>query len=559
MATDGGASGLPANSGASLLVDCLERHAVDHVFGIPGAKIDPVFDVLAERGPKLTVCRHEQNAAFICAAIGRISGKPGVCIVTSGPGVSNLTTGLLTATTEGDPVVALGGAVPRAVRLKATHQAVDAVSLLSPVTRYCAEVDVAEAMPEIVASAFRAANTPKPGASFIALPQDVLAAPTDTVAIDPFQSPRTGGANTDAIAEAVRLLEGAKFPVVIVGQRGGTPEAVSALRGLLSDTPMTVVGTYEGAGAISRDLLPCWLGRIGLFRNQPSDRALAAADVILTVGFGPVEYDPWIWNRSGAKLIHLDDQASDIDASYRPTVELVGDIGSSLNALKERLGKVVGPADLPLFAELKTELRAMVADGAAHGGTPVHPLRFVAELRDMIGDDVTVCCDIGSHYIWMARHFFSHEPRRLLFSNGQQTLGVALPWAIGASVARPGEKVVSISGDGGFLFSAMELETAVRMRADIVHVVWRDGSYDMVRIQQMMKYGRESGVRFNSPDIVRFAESFGALGLSIQTPDDIRPVMKRALETPGPVLVDVPIDYSDNDALCRAVDPDRAN
>ena len=483
---------LPDNSGAALLVDCLERHGVDHLFAIPGAKIDPVFDVLAARGTKLTVCRHEQNAAFICAAIGRITGRPGVCIVTSGPGVSNLTTGLLTASTEGDPVVALGGAVPRSVRLKRTHQSLDAVALLSSVTRYCAEVEVAEAMPEIVAGAFRAAVTPRPGATFISLPQDVLSAPTAVGPIDPLRSTLRGPAHEAAVAEAARLIEGAALAVVFIGQGGGAPDAAMALRRLLRRTPLAAVGSYEGAGAISRDLLNCWVGRVGLFRNQPGDRLLEAADVIVTIGFDPVEYDPGAWNIGKASLIHIDSREADIDSCYRPTIELVGDVAATLDALAGQLSAPKGPADLPLVATLKDEIDALLASASSHDAAPIHPLRFVSELRALIGDDVTVCCDIGSNYIWMARYFFAHEPRRLLFSNGQQTLGVALPWAIGASVARPGEKVISLSGDGGFLFSAMELETAVRMKADIVHIVWRDGSYDMVRIQQMMKYGRES-------------------------------------------------------------------
>lgn len=550
---------LPDNSGAALFVDCLERHAVDHVFAIPGAKIDPVFEVLAARGKRITVCRHEQNAAFICAAIGRITERPGVCIVTSGPGVSNLATGLLTATTEGDPVVAIGGAVPRAHRLKRTHQSMDSVALLSPVTRYCAEVEVADAMPEIVADAFRASVTPRSGASFISLPQDVLASATDTQAIDPLKSPHRGAAPAEDIEAVARLLEGAALPVIIVGHRGGAPAAAMALRRLLRRTPMAVVGTYEGAGAISRDLLASWVGRIGLFRNQPGDKLLASADVIVTIGYDPIEYDPWIWNNGTARLVHIDVRQSDVDAAYRPAFELIGYLPATLDALGAALGPVKGPGSVKLIDDMRDELAAILGMTPTRRAGVVHPMDFMRELRAMIGDDVTVCCDIGSHYIWMARNFFAHEPRRLLFSNGQQTLGVALPWAIGATVARPGEKAISISGDGGFLFSAMELETAVRMKADIIHFVWRDGSYDMVRIQQLMKYGRESGVHFGSPDIVGFAESFGATGLRIDSPEEIRPVIRKALETPGPVLVDVPIDYADNEALCQTIDPRRVN
>jgi acetolactate synthase-1/2/3 large subunit len=191
--------------------------------------------------------------------------------------------------------------------------------------------------------------------------------------------------------------------------------------------------------------------------------------------------------------------------------------------------------------------------GAEKSGFPLHPLRVIYELRKLIGDDVTVICDVGSLYVWMARYFNSYEPRRLLFSNGQQTLGVALPWAIAATLARPGEKVISMSGDGGFLFSAMELETAVREKCSFVHLVWRDGSYDMVKIQQKLKYGRSFGVEFGQVDIVKFGEAFGAAGLRISNADEIAPVLSRALSLPGPVIVDVPIDYRDNQSLCGAM------
>jgi acetolactate synthase-1/2/3 large subunit len=194
--------------------------------------------------------------------------------------------------------------------------------------------------------------------------------------------------------------------------------------------------------------------------------------------------------------------------------------------------------------------------GAKQSGFPVHPLRLIYELRNLIGDDVTVLCDVGSIYVWMARYFSSHEPRRLLFSNGQQTLGVALPWAIATTFARPGEKVISMSGDGGFLFSAMELETAVREKCNFVHLVWRDGSYDMVKVQQQLKYGRAFGVEFGNVDIVKFVESFGATGLRINGADEIAPVLSKALSLTGPVIVDIPVDYRDNQGLFEAVNED---
>lgn len=549
-----------SRTGATLLARSLEAQGVTHAFGVPGAKIDALFDALVDSPIEMVVCRHEQNACFIGQAMGRITGRPGLAIATSGPGVTNLATGLLTATGDGDPLVGIGGAVARAQRLKRTHQSLDNVSVFRPLAKYSAEVQDADDLSEAVANAFRAAATPRAGGAFLSVPQDVLGQATDVPVIGPTGPILPGPAAAEAVAEAARLIDAAAFPVLFIGLNGSRPAPAAAIRRLLQRFPLATVCTYEGAGVISRELLDCFVGRVGLFLNQPGDRLLATADLVLAIGFDPVEYDPRIWNRGGSRqILHVDYAGADIDSFYDPSVELVGDIAATLDALCARLQRPKCIADLPAAAPLRQELFAQIGQGAGHGGSPVHPLRLIHELRAMLGDDVTIACDVGSHYIWMARYFLTFEPHRLLFSNGQQTLGVALPWAIGACLARPGEKVVSISGDGGFLFSAVELETAVRLKTPFVHLVWRDGSYDMVRIQQMMKYGRESAVRFGSPDLVGFAESFGATGLRIRSADEIVPVLKQALEVPGPVLVDVPIDYSDNEALCRAMDPARAN
>jgi acetolactate synthase-1/2/3 large subunit len=529
----------------------LEAHGVQHIFGIPGAKIDSVFDVLADHGPQLVVCRHEQNAAFMAGAVGRMTGQPGVCLATSGPGSSNLVTGLATATSEGDPVVALAGAVTRAELLKQTHQSMDTVSLFRPVTKFSAEIDAPETIPEVVANAFRAATAPRPGAAFLSLPKDVLSDAATVPVIPALREARFGPAASDALAEAAALIRKASRPVILAGMTASRPDAVAALRRLLKLHALPVVNTFEGAGVVSRDLIDCFHGRVGLFRNQPGDRLLAEADLVITIGYDPIEYDPNFWNvtRSGP-VIHIDAVRADVDRYYQPAVELLGDIAATLDAL----GGLMAPAyrlEADDFSRrLRQELADIRASGLQKNGSPVHPLRLVRELRQFLDDSVTVICDVGSIYIWMARYFECFEPRRLLFSNGQQTLGVALPWAIAATLVRPGEKVVSMSGDGGFLFSAMELETAVRFKCPFVHLVWRDGSYDMVKIQQQMKYGRESGVALGSPDIVTFAQSFGAHGFRIQHPDEIVPTMRRAMELAGPVLIDVPIDYRDNPALC---------
>lgn len=539
---------LVKNRGAELVVDCLVEQGVTHVFGIPGAKIDAVFDALQDKGPEIIVARHEQNAAFMAQAVGRLTGKPGVVLVTSGPGASNLATGLLTANTEGDPVVALAGNVIRADRLKRTHQSLDNAALFQPITKYSVEVQDVKNIPEAVTNAFRIASAGQAGAAFVSFPQDVVNEVTNTKNVRAVAAPKLGPAADDAISAAIAKIQTAKLPVVLVGMKGGRPEAIKAVRKLLKKVQLPFVETYQAAGTLSRDLEFQYFGRIGLFRNQPGDLLLEQADVVLTIGYDPIEYDPKFWNVNGDRtIIHLDEIIADIDHAYQPDLELIGDIPSTINHIEHDAVKVeFAEREQKILSDLKQYMHEGEQVPADWKSDRAHPLEIVKELRNAVDDHVTVTCDIGSHAIWMSRYFRSYEPLTLMISNGMQTLGVALPWAIGASLVKPGEKVVSVSGDGGFLFSAMELETAVRLKAPIVHIVWNDSTYDMVAFQQLKKYNRTSAVDFGNIDIVKYAESFGATGLRVESPDQLADVLRQGMNAEGPVIIDVPVDYSDN-------------
>lgn len=539
---------LVKNRGAELVVDCLVEQGVTHVFGIPGAKIDAVFDALQDKGPEIIVARHEQNAAFMAQAVGRLTGKPGVVLVTSGPGASNLATGLLTANTEGDPVVALAGNVIRADRLKRTHQSLDNAALFQPITKYSVEVQDVKNIPEAVTNAFRIASAGQAGAAFVSFPQDVVNEVTNTKNVRAVAAPKLGPAADDAISAAIAKIQTAKLPVILVGMKGGRPEAIKAVRKLLKKVQLPFVETYQAAGTLSRDLEDQYFGRIGLFRNQPGDLLLEQADVVLTIGYDPIEYDPKFWNVNGDRtIIHLDEIIADIDHAYQPDLELIGDIPSAINHIEHDAVKVeFAEREQKILSDLKQYMHKDEQVPADWKSDRAHPLEIVKELRNAVDDHVTVTCDIGSHAIWMSRYFRSYEPLTLMISNGMQTLGVALPWAIGASLVKPGEKVVSVSGDGGFLFSAMELETAVRLKAPIVHIVWNDSTYDMVAFQQLKKYNRTSAVDFGNIDIVKYAESFGATGLRVESPDQLADVLRQGMNAEGPVIIDVPVDYSDN-------------
>ena len=542
-------------NGAQLLVRNLEAQGVEYVFGIPGAKVGPVFDALLDSKIKTIVCRHEQNAAFIAGGLGRLTGKAGVVLVTSGPGCSNLATGLATANTEGDPVVAFGGAVPVAERLKQTHQSMDTVAMFRPVTKFSAEIDSAEAVSEVFAGAFRAAESGRPGAAFVSLPKDIMLGAASAEVLAPAASPAAGPADGAAIAAAARLVEAAERPVLLLGMLASQPAAAAAVRTLLARTRLAVASTYQAAGVVPRDQLDHFGGRVGLFHNQPADRLLDEADLVLAIGYDPVEYDPALWNRGRRRrIVHVDCVPVDIDRDYRPDIELLGDTAATVQVLAALLPAArQRPGQAALLAEIQRERDGLRAETARHRGTPIHPLRILSELQALLDEDVTLCSDMGSFHIWMARHLISHRPRQILISNGQQTLGVALPWAIAACLARPTGKVISVSGDGGFLFSAVELETAVRLKCNFVHLVWIDGAYDMVRFQQVAAFGREAAVQFGPVDVVKFAEAMGAHGLRIDTPDQIGPVLRAAMDLTGPVVVGIPVDYRDNPGLMAAL------
>lgn len=539
---------IEARRGAELVVDTLINEGVEHVFAIPGAKIDAVFDALVDRGPKIILTRHEQNAAFMAQAIGRLTGKPGVALVTSGPGVSNLATGLVTANSEGDPVVAIGGQVKRDDSLKQTHQSMDNVSLLKPVTKSAVEVKHPDSISEALSNAFRKAKEPKKGATFVSLPSDVINEKTSYPAIKPLKEPMLGVASSIHVKELITEIEKAELPVLLLGMNASTKEVTEVIRLLVAKTGIPVVEMFQAAGVISRGLVQHFYGRIGLFNNQPGDRLLAKSDLIISVGYDPIEYDPVYWNTNkSATLVHIDDTIAVIDRDYQPDIELIGDISETLKRVYEGNPRVnITKENKKFLEELQIEIVKRDEPPKSKIEGRLHPLEIIQQTQKAINDDTIVTCDIGSHGIWLARHLRAYEPRHLMISNGMQTLGVALPWAIAAGLLFPNKKTVSISGDGGFLFSAMELETAVRLNSPIIHVVWNDSSYNMVGFQQEIKYGRDSAVHLGAIDIVKHAESYGAVGMRATTVEELAECFKKAFEIEGPVVIDVPVDYSDN-------------
>ena len=547
-----------SKKGSEIIVSSLENHNVPFIFGIPGAKIDGVFDTLEDHGPQLILARHEQNAAFMAQAIGRLTGEPGVVIATSGPGASNLATGLVTATAEGDPVLALAGQVKRSDLSKLTHQSMDNAALFAPITKYSSEIQDPETLSENIANAFRIAKTAKKGASFLSIPQDVTDGEVQGEAIKPLSAPILGAASEEDIADLTKRIRDAKLPTLLVGMRASGKKETAAIRKLVEKTGLPVVETFQGAGIISRELENHFFGRVGLFRNQPGDMLLKRSDLVLAIGYDPIEYEARNWNaEKDARIVVIDEVPMEIDQYMQPEAELIGSIAKTIEKLSDSIDSYQLSTDADHYL---STLQDKLTNGRHKSETAegrVHPLEVIDTLQQNVTDEMNVTVDVGSHYIWMARHFRRYEPRHLLFSNGMQTLGVALPWAISSALVRPNTQIFSVSGDGGFLFSAQELETAVRLKQKIIHLIWNDGSYNMVEFQEEMKYDRSSGVHFGPVDFVKYAEAFGAKGLRATSKAELETAIQEGLATEGPVIIDIPIDYSDNKELGKTILPDQ--
>ena len=548
-------------SAADMVIDTLKNNNVDYVFGIPGAKIDYLFDALEDDGPELIVTRHEQNAAMMAQGVGRLTGKPGVALVTSGPGVSNLTTGLLTATSEGDPVLAIGGQVKRNDLLRLTHQAIDNAALLKSSTKYSAEVQDPESLSEVMTNAIRTATSGKNGASFISIPQDVISSQVQSKAIDLPEKPHLGVPTDEEVNEVLQAIKDAKFPVLLAGMRSSSEKETEAIRKFVEKTSLPVVETFQGAGVISRELEDHFFGRVGLFRNQVGDELLRKADLVVAIGYDPIEYEASNWNKElDTEIISIDEVHAEITNYLRPKKEIVGNIAGTIQMMSEKVSEpIIDQKHLDDLEELRANIIEATGIKYEHEDGILHPVEIINTMQKTLTDDTTVTVDVGSHYIWMARKFRSYNPRHLLFSNGMQTLGVALPWAIAAALVRPNTQVVSVAGDGGFLFSGQDLETAVRKKLNIIQLIWNDGKYNMVEFQEEMKYKRAAGVAFGPVDYVKYAESFGAKGIRVTSPEELEAAIKEGYETEGPVLIDIPVNYKDNIKLSTNMLPDSLN
>jgi acetolactate synthase-1/2/3 large subunit len=549
-----------ARTAADLLVSCLEAEDCEFVFSVPGEETLDLLEALSRSGTiRHITTRHEQGAAFMADVYGRLTGRAAVAMGTLGPGATNLLTGIADAYLDRAPVVAITGQAGSDKLHKEAHQVVDVVDMFRPVTKWNARIERIAVIPEVVRKAFRVATLEKPGPTHIELPENV--AGTKLAADDPLKPLHPGKAYfpeppEEAIAHATRLINESQRPIVLVGNGVLRRHAAPQLREFAKGLHLPVAATFMGKGAID-DRSHLSLMAVGL---QARDHVLAGfdrADLVISVGYDLVEYAPSRWNPDGTKqIIHIDTQPAEVDAAYQPAVELIGDIGDALEALlAAALPGGIGGRDATqrhesretlVHADLRNsllgDLEACVNDNAF----PIKPQRALYELRRALGPEDIVVSDVGAHKIWVARLYQAYEPNTVIISNGFASMGIALPGAIAAKLVHPDRKVVALCGDGGFLMNSQELETAKRIGANVVVMIWRDDGYGLIDWKQRNAFGRPYAVEFGNPDFVRYAESFGIPGFRPESAEDLYPTLMRALEVDGPAVIDVPIDYREN-------------
>jgi acetolactate synthase-1/2/3 large subunit len=543
---------------AHLLVDCLAAEGCEYVFSVPGEETMDILDALSDHvSVRHITTRHEQGAAFMADVYGRLTGRAAVAMGTLGPGATNLVTGIADAFLDRAPMVAITGQASSEKLHKEAHQVVDIVGMLAPVTKWNTSVQRIGAIPEIVRKAFRTATLEKPGPTHIELSENLAA-----MAVEPEAVPLRPGKTyfpeptDEAIAHAADLIAASERPIILAGNGVLRRRASAELRAFARGLHVPVAVTFMGKGAID-DRSHLSLMAVGL---QARDHVLSGfdrADLVICVGYDLVEYAPAGWNPDGRKrIVHIDTQPAEVDAQYRPEVELIGDIDGSLSRLLTAVlprgisGRDAGERhearETLVHADLRNALLADLEAGATGDGYPITPQRAIADLREALGPDDIVVSDVGAHKVWVARLYQAYEPNTVIISNGFAAMGISLPGAIAAKLVHPDRKVVALCGDGGFLMNSQELETAKRVGANITVVIWRDDGYGLIDWKQRNEFGRPFGVEFGNPDFVAYAQSFGLAGFRPLSAADLLPTLRRALDIDGPAVVEVPIDYREN-------------
>lgn len=530
---------------AELIVKCLENEGVSVVFGVPGEENIRFVQALAASPIRYVLTRHEQAASFMAEMYGRVTGRAAVVSATLGPGAINMQLGVADATTNSTPLVAISAQVGHDREFKESHQYVDLVSMFAPITRWAAGIPTPRAIPEMVRKAFKLAESERPAAVYLAVPEHIDADEKDyDLGPLPRNVVRPDAPAPRQVERAVAILRNAKRPVVLAGHGAARADATKALVRFSDEFGIQVANTFHGKGVMPDDHRNS-IGTLGFMRHDYVNFGFDNADVVIAVGYELQEFDPVRINpQADKKIIHIHRFPAEVDAHYSVDVGIIGDISDSLNALTDALSghSFSHAADVPGSGLLAEEF----ARGQQDSRYPLAPARGVADTRAALGRSDVVLVDTGATKMWMARLYPTYEKNTCLISNGLSTMSFALPGALGVKLAQPESKVLAVVGDGAFLMNSQEIETAVRERIPLVVLIWEDGGYGLIEWKMDLELGAHYYVKFNNPDVVTYAESFGAKGYRITHADELLPTLRAALDDEGVSLISCPVDYSEN-------------
>lgn len=527
---------------SELFVRCLENEGVEYVFGIPGEENLDVMDSMIDSDIKFITTRHEQGAAFMADVYGRLTGKAGVCLATLGPGATNLVTGFADANMDRAPIVGIAGQGATTRMHKESHQVLDLVNLFAPISKYSVQIREPEIVAEIVRKAFKAAQAEKPGGSFIDFPENVAAMEVDEKQPLKVQSAKPPVPPADKVRQAAEIISNADYPIVMAGNgvvRAGADDALVAFAEKLN-IPVATTFMAKGSMPFSHDLS---LGTVGLQANDYVACGFDRADVVICIGYDMIEYHPHLWNKTKKnKIIHIDMSPAEVDEHYILECGVVGDIKSGLEAIAAEATPQSESRSRNLRETIVGELNAHAADDSF----PLLPQRIILDLRKALQPDDIVVSDVGAHKMWMARMYQAERPNTCIISNGFASMGIGVPGAIAAKLAYPDRTALTVTGDAGFLMNSQEIETALRIGVAIIILVWNDSKYGLIKWHQDRRFGRDTMIDFKNPDFVKYAESFGAKGYRVDSADALLPTLQQAIADDTVVLIDCPVDYSEN-------------
>ena len=528
---------------AELFVKCLENEGVEYIFGIPGEENLDVMDALLDSPIKFITVRHEQGAAFMADVYGRLTGKAGVCLATLGPGATNLVTGFADANMDRAPIVGIGGQGATTRMHKESHQVLDLVNLFRPISKYSTEILEPEIVPEIVRKAFKDAQAEKPGGSFISFPENIAGAEVDASKFPlRVQAPTAPRPPQQKVEQAVELISQAKYPIIMAGNGVIRSNASDSLVSFAEKLNIPVATTFMAKGTIpfSHDLS---LGTVGLQAHDYVACGFDRADLIICVGFDMVEYHPHLWHKTkDKKILHIDQTYAEVDEHYILECGVIGDVAASL----DEIATLATPQQSFQASELRKTIVDELNAFASDDSFPMKPQRILTDVRKALDKEDILISDVGAHKMWIARMYQAEAPNTCIISNGFASMGIGVPGAMAAKMVKPNNVAMTITGDAGFMMNSQEIETALRNNVPMIIMIWNDSQYGLIKWHQLRHFGRESNISFTNPDFVKYAESFGAKGYRVESADQLIPTIEKAVADQTVVVIDVPVDYSEN-------------